>query len=123
VADQSYSIEFFEDRRKRCATKAYLDQLPEDHQAKVANIIQLLQEEGPLLRRPYADFLRDKIYELRPVFAGYQHRILYFFDHKIIVLTHGFLKKTQEVNPREIEFAIRCMNEWFAGRKSKGDSK
>lgn len=106
-----YSVEFFKDKRGRYPAIEYIDQWPEEHQGKIANVIKLLEEMGPMLRRPYADLLCDKIYELRPIHSGYQHRILYFFDGKVIVLAHGFLKKTSEVDPSEIDFAIRCMNE------------
>lgn len=119
-----YSVEFFKDKRGHYPAKEYIDQWPEEHQGKIANVIKLLQQMGPLLRRPYADLLRDKIYELRPIHSGYQHRILYSFDGRVIVLTHGFLKKTDEVESSEIDFAIRCMNEWFLGKeKAKRGAK
>jgi hypothetical protein len=119
-----YSVEFFKDGRGRYPAQLYIDEQLEDHQAKILAWIQLLQEKGPLLRRPYADLLRDKIYELRPIHSGYQHRILYFFDGKTIVLTHGFLKKADEVDPAEIELARRYREEWnLAKGKAKKESK
>jgi len=40
-------------------------------------------------------------------------RLLYFIQDKSIVLTHGFLKKTQRVPSGEIEKAKRFRNEWL----------
>lgn len=39
--------------------------------------------------------------------------MLYFFSGKIIVVTHGFLKKSSKVPPEEIERAKRSMNDYM----------
>jgi phage-related protein len=108
-----FEVLFFIDKHGRLLARDYIEQMPENHQAKVVKAIQLLQEKDHMLRRPWADVLRDKIYELRPAYGSYEHRILYFFDQRKIVLTHGFLKKTQRVPLSEIEFAFKYKNEWF----------
>ncbi|MFM6061827.1 MAG: type II toxin-antitoxin system RelE/ParE family toxin, partial [Microcystis panniformis] len=59
------------------------------------------------LRRPEADFLRDKIYELRVNFQGINYRIIYFFyKNQAVVISHGIIKE-KEVPPLEIEQAIK----------------
>lgn len=51
--------------------------------------ISILEENGPILPRPYADLLRNEIHELRVKLSGSQVRILYFFCFEdFIVLTH-----------------------------------
>ena len=107
-----YSVEFFRDKRNRCPSQEYLGAMPEEHRAKALKMMQLLQEKGPMLPRPYADGLRDKIRELRVSHGTFEHRFLYFFDDKKIIVTHGFLKKTNKVDNSEINLAIRYMNEW-----------
>ena len=68
--------------------------------------IQLLQFEGHELRRPYCDYLRDGIYELRIRFGAVNYRILYFFSGQIAaILAHG-LEKESKVSDRDIELAI-----------------
>lgn len=59
--------------------------------------------------------MRDKIRELRIPYGRLQWRILYFFDGRTIVLTQGFLKKTDAVPEAEIARAVRRMNDWLAG--------
>jgi phage-related protein len=113
TGDKTFEVLFFKDKRGIILAQEYIDELPEDHQGKVLKGIHLLQEKGHMLRRPWADFLRDKIYELRPTYAPFEHRILYFFVGRSIVLTHGFLKKTQRTPPGEIDFAIKCRAEWL----------
>jgi len=42
---------------------------------------------------------------------------LYFFYGKTIVITHGFVKKTDAVPVNEIELAERYMDEFIAEQK------
>lgn len=75
--------------------------------------LDLLQEHGPNLKRPYADILRDDIRELRVGFASSQYRAFYFFMAGAhIVITHGILKNMDKVPPGEIERAIRYKRDW-----------
>jgi len=74
-----------------------------------------LEEEGPNLPRPYADVFREKIRELRLKFGSSQYRLLYFFYGKTVILTYGFVKKTDQVPYEEIERAIRMRNDFLIG--------
>ena len=68
--------------------------------------LELLRDRGSELRRPYADYLRNGIHELRLEFGGVNYRILYFFyGAEVVVVTHGLMKKTK-VPTREIDLAI-----------------
>lgn len=69
--------------------------------------LQLLHQQGHLLRRPAADYLRDGIYELRVRTGRVQYRVLYFFHGKLAVLSHGFTKPGAGVPPVEIDRALR----------------
>jgi len=90
----------------------WLDDLPEKVQLKCLGRIERLKQEGHALRRPEADFLRDKIYELRIGFQGINYRMLYFFHgHVAAVVSHGIVKE-DKVPPREIEKAIERMGEF-----------
>lgn len=87
----------------------WLDGLPAKVQLKCVARIERLKEEGHALRRPEADFLRDKIYELRVGFQGINYRMLYFFHGNIAaVISHGIVKE-DKVPPKEIEKAIERM--------------
>ena len=68
--------------------------------------IERLAELGHELRRPEADLLRNKIYELRVRLQGQNYRILYFFHGATAaVLAHGLVKE-RTVPPADIERAI-----------------
>ena len=68
--------------------------------------LDALRELGHELRRPVADYLRDGIYELRIQAGRVQHRLLYFFHGKdVVILVHGLTKERQVPN-LEIERAV-----------------
>jgi len=111
-----YEIEFYRESDGHCPVDEFMDSLPDKHLARVHAYLELLEEKGPDLQRPYADILGEKIRELRPGFGRHEYRFLYFFAGRRIVVTHGFLKKTDRVHPREIERALRYMRDWLARR-------
>jgi len=84
----------------------WLDRVPRKGQDKCLARVEQLAEFGHELRRPAADYLRDGIHELRVRLANVQYRILYFFHGRQAVLSHGFIKKGEEVPKGEIELAI-----------------
>lgn len=101
-----YKVLFYKTARGKEPAFDFLRKLDQKTRAKFYKLLILLEGFGPQLKRPYADILRDKIYELRLRHGSTQHRVLYFFFEKEhIVLTHGFTKKTTRVPETEIERA------------------
>ena len=112
-----YKVAFYEDRKKECPAIEFLEDIQPKIAAKIAKWIEKLKQEGPNLPRPYADIVRGKIRELRVGFGSNEYRFLYFFFGKTIVITHGFLKKTQRVPEDEIERAGRYMKDFLQRNK------
>ena len=80
--------------------------------------IERLAALGHELRRPEADYLRDKIYELRIGLQGVNYRILYFFyGNSAAILSHGIVKE-KTVPPAEIEKAISRKKEFEENPKA-----
>jgi hypothetical protein len=50
-----------------------------DNKGEIYSILKLLEQVGIDLHRPYSDYLRDGIHELRIKLSGEQTRTLYFF--------------------------------------------
>ena len=98
-----------------------MDSLELKIRAKVARWIDKLEECGPSLPRPYADIVKGKIRELRVIFASRQYRFLYFFYDKNIIITHGFMKKTDRVPDNEIKKAQDIMHN-LEERLQKGEA-
>ncbi|MCG2762452.1 MAG: type II toxin-antitoxin system RelE/ParE family toxin [Candidatus Atribacteria bacterium] len=114
-----YEVEFYKDRKERCFTTEFLNELQTKVRAKVVKWIEKLEKEGPNLPRPYADIIRGKIRELRVSFGSSEYRFLYFFFGKRIIITLGFLKKTDRIPEGEIKRAEQIMQDFL--QRSKGD--
>ena len=105
---------FYQAADGKVPTLEWLHRITPKALAKCVTKIERLQELGHELRRPEADFLRDKIYELRASCQGVHYRILYFFHgNKAAVLSHGIVKESI-VPPKEIEMAIKRRLEFEA---------
>ena len=90
---------------------------------EIAAWIDLLEQQGPSLKRPYADKVQDKLYELRIRLGSDNIRILYFFFVKgKIILLHGFRKKEWEIKRSDLELAEKRMHD-FVERYGKGKIK
>jgi hypothetical protein len=62
----NYSIIYYEKENGDCPVREFIEQFDHLKQRPIIYArLALLEEHGPQLKRPYADFLRDKIYELR----------------------------------------------------------
>ena len=100
--------------------KDFLLSLNTKMRAKTVMLLELLSENGSELREPYSKHLTDGIFELRTKVGSDISRVLYFFViGKKIVLTNGFIKKTQKTPQSEIELAKKYRNEFLnrEGRK------
>lgn len=88
--------------------------------AKILKMIKLLQQNGNELREPYSKLLGDGIFELRVKQATDITRILYFFviGNKII-LTNGFVKKTQKTPQGEIDLAKKYRDDFLKRKENK----
>lgn len=100
--------------------KIFLDGMPEKPRGKALRWIEMLADLGPDLQRPYADIVRGKIRELRVSYFRSEYRMLYFFDERFIVVTNGFVKKTDSVPVSEIAKAENMMNDYFVRKKLGG---
>ena len=109
-----YNLVFYMTERGDSPVDDFLDGLDKKSRAKVAAHLSLLEEQGPNLKRPYADVVRGKIRELRIRQSSNQYRILFFFQARDqIVLAHAFSKKTQQLKEKDIELAERRMEDWM----------
>lgn len=93
--------------------RKFLDALPLSLRSKAVRDLNVLKESGTKLRLPYSRYLRDGLFELRIQTKGDDARIFYFFfSGSRIVVTNGFVKKTQKTPSREIKRALRYKKDW-----------
>ena len=110
-------VVYYVDARGRSPVLEDLEKLTDEERKKVLTYVSFLQERGEDLRRPMADYVGDKLYELRPK----SHRALYFFmlkDYTVIV--HLFRKKTNRLPDAEKRVALSRMGD-FLRRYQQGE--
>ena len=119
-----YTVEFYETEDGDKPVFDFMISLEPKMRAKVGAMMQLLAEKGNELRKPYTEHLDDGIFELRTIQGNNISRTLFFFyaGHRIII-TNGFIKKTQKTPPKEISLAKArrkdfCRREAERSRKS-----
>jgi phage-related protein len=60
------------------------------------------------------------LYEIRILLASNTWRVLCFFDKdRLVILLNGFSKKTQKTPKKEIDKALRLMNEYYYEKKHR----
>lgn len=88
--------------------RVFLDGLDNKMQVKAFAGLALLEEMGNSLREPYSKPVGNGLFELRVKYAGDISRIFYFFVvNNRIILTNGFVKKTQKTPKRELTLALK----------------
>ena len=110
-----WKIVYYEDSNGVSQVYDFINSQKVANQSKIASWLSLLEEKGPVLPRPYADFLKDGIHELRIKLSGNQFRILYFFCFKdFVVLTNSFTKTTSRVPVKQIRMAKKHREDFLA---------
>ncbi len=93
----------------------FLEMLDEKTRDKIIyNIDKAEQSNDPKLFKK----LTDDIWEFRTKYANAQYRLLAFWDKRdkqevLVVSTHGILKKTDKIPPKDIDRAEKLMNQYF----------
>ena len=119
-----FTVIFYEDITGDKPVENFLVSLDIKTRAKLIGILQILQEKGNQLREPYSKHLEDGIFEIRGKVGSDITRVLYFFylDGKII-LTNGFIKKTQKTPRKEIKLAKLRRQDYIERCKNNEDIK
>jgi len=113
---------FYDEPNGEEPAKLFLVSLDKKMRAKMTWTIALLQSCGTELREPYSKHLTDGIFELRAKVGTDISRILYFYMiGRKVILTHGFIKKTDKTPPMEIKRAIKYRDEFLARKEKEND--
>lgn len=109
-----YRLEFYQSAQGRIPAADFLDSLDTKMQAKMVGLLEILEEKGSELRLPYSRSLGDGIFELRCKQGSNISRILYFFYFgQHIIITNGFVKKSQQTPAGEIQLVKKRRDDWI----------
>lgn len=101
----------------RCLVREFINGLEGSSREKLWAILKRISEHGPPKNIEKFRALGDGMFEIK----SYQVRILCFFEKgQMIILTHGFIKKSPKTPPSEIERAKRLRDIY---KRWKGEIK
>ena len=110
-------------RRKLFFFKTYFEEFydsqPEKVQKKIIWTLKIL-EDLDRIPENYLKFIKNSsgLYEIRVQVGSNIFRIFCFFDREnIVVIGHGFQKKTQKTPQQEIERAENIKKEYYDGKE------
>lgn len=104
--EKIFQVIAFEKGNGEVPVKEFINGTNVKMRAKIYGLLEILEEKGNLLREPYSKHLEEGIFELRCKYGSDITRVLYFFYYgNKIVLTNGFVKKTQKTPRSEIKLA------------------
>ena len=109
-------LNFYQTGRGREPAREYIDSLEAKQAQKVSQVLAAIQNcSGQVPPQYFRHLEGSRIYEVRVVFSGNIFRILSFFGEKdLLLLAHGFTKKTQRTPRREIERAEKRRRAYFS---------
>ena len=113
-------ISFYKTDLGNCPVEDFLNSLTGKQAQKVIWVLKLIEE----FKMPPAQYLKrlvntDDIWEVRVQLGNNIFRLLGFFENeKLLILNHGFVKKTQKTPSQEIEMAESRKKDYF-NRKNR----
>ena len=111
-------ISFYRTAAGNSPVEQFLDRLPAGVVRKITWVLRIVEEEN-LVPVQYFKKLKDteEIWECRVNHGSNTYRILCFFaSGNRLILTHGFMKKTQKTPQREISRAEGYRKDYLSRR-------
>jgi phage-related protein len=101
----------------KCPVQEFIDSLPGKVAQKIVWVLKLL-EDLEIVPSSYFKKLvgTEEIWECRIQFGSNTYRIFCFFIDNSVILTHGFVKKSQKTPAGEIERAEAYRRDFFKRR-------
>ena len=119
-----FEIIFYEKEDGTMPAQDFLDSLDDKMRAKMILTVDMLKTNGNRLREPYSKTLDDGIMELRAVVGTNISRVLYFFVvGQKVILTNGFIKKTQKTPKKEITLAKKYREDYIERERKKQEEE
>ena len=111
-------IEFYRTISGASPVEEFLETLDDNQARKVLWVLRLIREVDPIPSNYFSKLVNmDGIWEVRVQYGGNIFRLLGFFDDaKLIILTHGFQKKTQKTPQQHIELAESRKRDYLSRR-------
>lgn len=94
--------------------REWLKTLDKTQRLHIGEDIAYVQYKWPI-GKPRVDHLRGPVWEVRSKIGNRIARVLFAIEQSQMILLHGFIKKTQQTDPADIELALKRLKEWKNG--------
>lgn len=116
---REFKIIFYKNSDGETPVEDFLNSLDTKMKTKLLFSLRVVKETGHQARLPYSRELEDGIFEIRAKSGSDISRVLYFFVvGREIILTNGFIKKTQKTPRNEIEKAKRYRDDYLSRKEN-----
>jgi len=117
----SRTIEFYRTENGRCPVEEFLDSLNDKEAQKVLWVLRLIERLDRVPSKYFKKLVNtDEIWECRvSTHTGTYRFFSFFFKGNRLIVTHGYLKKTQKTNPREIRRAEKYRQEYLNSHREE----
>ena len=116
----NFIVEFFEKSDGTYPAEEFILSQDLKMKSRLYRTLAVLETDGNNIREPYSKFLGDGIYEVRVQQGNNIARVLYFFVvNRKIILTNGFIKKSQKTPKSEINKAKKFRSEYLNMKRSE----
>jgi phage-related protein len=112
-----FAIEYVELPNGRIPAREFVDSLDDRAAARIDAFVERLRVYGNRMQGKFVKKLSDDIFEMRVKEFDRIFRVLFFYQPgRLIVITSGFQKKTQQAPPGEIAKAEMLRSLWLKYR-------
>ena len=117
--NDSWNVNYYEKGNGKMPALEFIKGLPIKLRAKAFKDIEKLKIYGIKLTMPFSRYMKNGIYELRIQQSNLNARVFYFFVvEKTIIITNGFLKKTERTPSGELNKALTYKTDYERNHKS-----
>ncbi len=108
-------IHFYRTESGTCPVEEFLDSLSGKQAQKVAWVLQLIEEMEVIPMQYFKKIVNTgNLWEVRVQTGNNIFRLLGFLEgNQLVILTHGFQKKTQKTPKKEIQLAETRKSDYF----------
>jgi phage-related protein len=105
-------IIFYKSIDEKCPVEDFMDTLSEKLAQKVLAVFKLIENADLVSSKFFKKLTGTDLWECRIMWESNIYRFLGFYDkNNIVILTHGFQKKTKKTPLPEIDRAVKYMND------------
>lgn len=109
---EKFQVEFYFSQAGLMPAKEYLEELTMDVRLKLAVLVKYMAEQGKMFdisKFRIVDY-KEKIFEFKPL----RYRFFnFFYEGNKIIITNGYMKKSQKVSNKDLERAKVIKNDYI----------